>query len=119
MSRDAGGCSVLVLLDLSSAFDTVALHILIDRLSNWMVLSGSVLQGFSSYFPDRCFTVTISNSVSDPFVVLCSPEVRSLNVLTFFIIYLLMTSNFTSHLRLTKFVPYKLITFLYVKGLDG
>ena len=57
LNTDSGRTSVLVLLDLSAAFDTVD-NILLDRLENWVGLSATVLNWFESYLKDRkkrCF----------------------------------------------------------------
>lgn len=52
VKRDAGKLSVLVLLDSSAAFDSVDHKILIDRLQNWIGLSGPVLNWFRSCLID-------------------------------------------------------------------
>ncbi len=45
-NSDSGKISVLVLLDLSAAFETVNHNILLERLENWVRLSGVVLKWF-------------------------------------------------------------------------
>lgn len=40
MAEDAGECSVLVLLDLTAAFDTVDRSVLINTLATWVGVSG-------------------------------------------------------------------------------
>ena len=54
-----------MLLDLSAAFDTVDHDILLDRLKNWVGLSGSVLNWFESYLKNRDYFVSIGDYVSE------------------------------------------------------
>ena len=55
---------VLLLLDLSAAFDTVNHQILLSKLEKKFGISGCVLSWFSSYLEGRSFTVTINKSRS-------------------------------------------------------
>ncbi len=48
LKTDSGRVTVLVLLNLSAAFDTVDHNILLDWLENWMGLSGTALSWFES-----------------------------------------------------------------------
>lgn len=63
MFTDGDDCFVLILLDISSVFDTVEHHILIKKLRDWVHITGSVLDWFPSYFTDRSFIVAIGNFV--------------------------------------------------------
>ena len=53
LSADAKNPAVLVLLDLSAAFDTIDHKILIHSLEHWVGLSGTVLEWFELYI-NRC-----------------------------------------------------------------
>lgn len=60
LSGDSGSLSILRLLDLSSAFDTVSHDLLISRLSN-LGVSGTALSWFSSYLSDRQLFVSVKD----------------------------------------------------------
>ena len=62
-STDQGRVSILSLLDLSAAFDTIDHNILLDRLHTTFGISGSALQWLRSYILDR-FQVVVVNSIS-------------------------------------------------------
>ena len=55
---------VLVILDLSAAFDTLDHTILLDRLSRYFGFSHTVPRWFSSYLTGRIQYVTIGNTTS-------------------------------------------------------
>ncbi len=59
LNSDSGKISVLVLLDLSAAFDTVDHNILLQRLENWVRLSGMVHKWFRSHLEGRGYYVSI------------------------------------------------------------
>uniref|UniRef100_A0A3B5PWL6 Reverse transcriptase domain-containing protein n=3 Tax=Xiphophorus maculatus TaxID=8083 RepID=A0A3B5PWL6_XIPMA len=64
LTVDSGNIAVLLLLDLSSAFDTVDHQILLHRLKHCVGLRGSVFQWFKSYLENRTFSVHLDQSCS-------------------------------------------------------
>ncbi len=64
MATDDGMCSVLMLLDLSAAFDKIDHSILLDRLRHWVGIYGTALEWFSPYLLSSRLCVSVNNCVS-------------------------------------------------------
>nr|XP_060615104.1 uncharacterized protein LOC132764950 [Anolis sagrei ordinatus] len=80
---DRGSVSLLVLLDLSSAFDTVDHGILLGRLAG-MGLGGTALNWFNSFLRNRSQRVEYMDQVSDGSPLLCGvPQGAILSPLLF------------------------------------
>ena len=69
LALDQGKISLLTLLDLSAAFDTIDHGILLDRLQSVFGVRGSALNWFTSYLSRRTQTVSINSASSDPALV--------------------------------------------------
>ena len=65
VSVDKKEVSVLLLLDLTAAFDTIDHKILIHRLEYWVGLSGTALSWFCSYLTGRKYNVKLADHISD------------------------------------------------------
>ena len=65
LNTDSKKLSVLTLLDLSAAFDTIDHDILIDRLENWVGLSGPVLNWVRTYLTDREYFISLGEHRSN------------------------------------------------------
>uniref|UniRef100_A0A8C5G3G3 Reverse transcriptase domain-containing protein n=1 Tax=Gouania willdenowi TaxID=441366 RepID=A0A8C5G3G3_GOUWI len=63
-ASDEGRLSVLVLLDLSAAFDTIDHYILLERLEKLLGITGTALNWFKSYLSDRYQFVHVNNKSS-------------------------------------------------------
>lgn len=63
-NHDCGKMTVLFLLDLSTAFNTVDHDRHVDRLEKYVDLSGTVLKWLKSYVKDRDYFESIDNSTS-------------------------------------------------------
>lgn len=68
---DSGSHAVLVLLDLSAAFDTIDHNILLHRLENLVGIQGTALQWLASYLKGRSFSVRIGKFTSSSAPQLC------------------------------------------------
>ena len=63
-SLDSGKAVLLVLLDMTAAFDTVDHAILTNRLQSRFGVTGSAIEWFRSYLKDRRMKVMINNDMS-------------------------------------------------------
>jgi hypothetical protein len=70
-SADDGNISLVALLDLSAAFDTVDHTILLNRLHSTFGINDTALSWFRSYLSDRKQTVHIDNLTSSPVLLSC------------------------------------------------
>ena len=68
---DGGNNAVLVLLDLSAAFDTLDHKLLLQRLHAEIGLDGSALHWFSSYLSCRSQQVLVGYALSAEAPLLC------------------------------------------------
>ena len=79
-----GQVSVLVLLDLSAAFDTVDHNILLDILEYRFGITGLALKWYQSYLVDRIQTSHVGLDRSIAFIIDCSvPQGSALGLLKF------------------------------------
>lgn len=74
----------LILLDLSSAFNTAENNMLLHRLEDWVGFSGTVLYWFKAYLKDRDYFVLISNhkhehTKASPRLQSCASSVQHLH----------------------------------------
>ncbi len=92
-NSDSGKISVLVLLDLSAAFDTVDHNIHLERLENWVGLSGMALKWFRSYLEGRGYFVSIGEHKSKWTSMTCGVPQGSILALLLFSLYMLPLSQ--------------------------
>ena len=99
MNMDRGHVTLLVLLDLSAAFDTVDHDILIHRLQSLLGLRGSALEWLRSYLSDRSQQVSINGTLSKMFGLDCGvPQGSCLGPLLFTIYASKLFTIIKSHL---------------------
>ena len=78
---------VLILLDLSSAFDTIDHKILIDCLKNKFLITGSALRWIQSYLKNRTFSVSANGTYGQNECLLYGVPQGSLHGPLFYILY--------------------------------
>lgn len=71
MNVDSGNLTVLMLLDLTAALDTVDHTILLNRLRSWVGLGEAALNWFSIYLSNREFKVTVDHFSSSAALMSC------------------------------------------------
>ena len=84
---DEDEITILVLIDLSAAFDTVDHSILIKRLEQRFGITGIALNWFKSYLSDRKPVVTINDETSTSQQLSCSVPQGSVLGLILFTMY--------------------------------
>ena len=67
MNMDRQHVTLLVMLDLSAAFDTVHLEILLNRLDSRVGVKGQALKWFASYLTNRSLRVSFAQALSEKF----------------------------------------------------
>uniref|UniRef100_A0A8C2BTF1 Reverse transcriptase domain-containing protein n=1 Tax=Cyprinus carpio TaxID=7962 RepID=A0A8C2BTF1_CYPCA len=89
LSTDSGDSVVLILLDLSAAFDTIDHSLLLSRLESWVGLKANALKWFQSYLSDRKFLVKLGNFFSSPAPLTCGLPQGSILAPSLFSLYML------------------------------
>uniref|UniRef100_A0A8C1RWE5 Reverse transcriptase domain-containing protein n=1 Tax=Cyprinus carpio TaxID=7962 RepID=A0A8C1RWE5_CYPCA len=114
MTADAGSPSLLILLDLSAAFDTVDHGILLNRLHHTIGLTGTALNWFKSYLTNRTEYISLGSARSRQHTVTCGVPQGSVLGPILFIIYMIPLGHVISRYGVS-FHCYADDTQLYMK----
>ncbi len=98
LAVDSGNSAVLVLLDLTSAFDMVSHSILLSRLEECVGIKGIALKWFQSYLTDRSFSVHLGEFSSSAAPLSCGvPQGSILGPMLFSLYMLPLGDIFRKH----------------------
>ena len=86
MNMNKGHVSLLVLLDLSAAFDTVDHKILLKTLQIKLGVCGSALSWFKSYLERRSQRICIKETLSQSFAVGCTSRFLSRSAFVYYLL---------------------------------
>ena len=97
VASDSGSVSILTLLDLRAAFDTIDHSILLTRLENAFGICDLALSFFDSYLQGRTQLVTVNEVKSSPLLQTCGVPQGSVLGPILFILYTQPLSGVISH----------------------
>ncbi len=117
LSSDRGCISLLVLLDLNAAFDTIDHNILLNRLENFVGISGSALAWFKSYLSDRHQFVAVNEEVSYRSQVQYGVPQGSVLGPLLFTLYMLPLGNIIRNTGLAFTVMLMILSSIFLHGL--
>ncbi len=98
LAVDAEKSVVLVLLDLTAAYDTVDHAVLLSRLDHYVDIRGTALEWFRSYLSKRSFSVMIGDLSSSHASLCCGvPQGSTLGPILFSLYMLPLGSVISMH----------------------
>ena len=106
--------TVLMLLDLSAAFDTIDHSTLLHCLQIWFGIEGSVLKWFTSYLSERYQSIKIGSTLSDLCKLLFGVPQGSVLGLLLFSLYTTPLSLVIGKHKRVKFHSYADDTQVYI-----
>ena len=94
---DKDKISVLLLLDLSAAFNTIDHHILLSRLETVFCIRSTALQWFRSYLLDRNQCIVVNNSASSSSALIFGVPQDSVLGPVLFVLYTTLLLDITAN----------------------